>query len=104
MRNRIKRQIPILNISLKNGASYNQLCEVPELVKITTETTLEAINDAIKKNKKTTTLFEIANSEYTITLEKKQWVPSLEKALEYFTENENYDACINARDLLNKLK
>jgi protein-arginine kinase activator protein McsA len=40
---------------------------------------------------------------YYIELKKDQWKISLEKALEYYVEKEEYDRCIECRDLINKL-
>jgi hypothetical protein len=48
-------------------------------------------------------LFEVANSDYYLQLNKDKFKPSLETAIEYFVEKEEYDRCIECRDLINKL-
>ncbi len=55
------------------------------------------------KNKKSISLFEVANSEYYIELEKDKWKSSLENALEYYLEREEYNKCAECRDLINQL-
>ena len=38
-----------------------------------------------------------------VELEKNNWKPSLENALEYYIEREEYDKCVECRDLINQL-
>jgi hypothetical protein len=101
---RMRRKIPVLNVSLKEGATYDQLSEIPEMKTLVIETTKNAIIDGIKKNKKSITLFEIANTTYTIDLDKSQWVTSLEKMIDYYAEKEDYNACISIKDLIKQIK
>jgi hypothetical protein len=103
-KNGMKRKVPILRISIQNGASYKQLGEIPEVQNLVMETVISAVSEGVKKNKKSITLFEIADSEFTIELEKEKWVHSLEKAIEYYAGKEKYETCACARDLINKLK
>jgi hypothetical protein len=102
--NRMRRRIPILRISVLRGASYSQLCNIPEIKDLVMETVIDAVAESIQKKKKMATLFEIADSDYYIELGRDQWAMSLEKAIEYFIEKEDYDACACARDLINKIK
>jgi hypothetical protein len=101
---RMRRKIPILNVSLKDGATYDQLCEIPEMKILVMETTKAAITDGIKNNKKSITLFEIANTTYTIELDKSQWIKSLENIIGYYAEKEDYNACIDIKDLIKQIK
>jgi hypothetical protein len=102
-KNEMRRKIPILRIKMDIGADYSQITEVPEIRKIVMEETVYAIKEGIEKKKDSISLFEIYNTNYLIELSKKEWKSSLETALEYFLENEEYDRCAEARDLLNKL-
>jgi hypothetical protein len=45
----------------------------------------------------------VGNSEYTVELEKDKWQTSLESAIEYYAEKEEYDKCIECRDLITKI-
>jgi hypothetical protein len=67
------------------------------------EEVIVAIKDAIKRKKSSIELFEVANSDYYLQLNKDKFKPSLETAIEYFVEKEEYDRCIECRDLINKL-
>ena len=99
----MKRKIPVLRVSIEPGASYSQLKEVPEIQKVVLEEAVYAIKEGIEKNKPSISLFEVAYSDYYIELKKDKWKLTLEKALEYYIEREEYDKCAETRDLINKL-
>lgn len=100
---RMRRKIPVFRVSLPPGTSYDILIETPAIQQIVIEETLFAIKEGINKKKKSIVLFEVANSEYYIELKKEQWKPSLEHAMEYYVEKEEYNKCIECRELINKL-
>jgi len=100
---KMRRKIPVFRVSIDPGADYSQLLEIPEVKQVVLEETVYAIKDGIKKNKESISLFEVAHTDYYIELSKNKWKPSLEKALEYFLEKEEYDRCAEMRDLINKL-
>jgi len=67
------------------------------------EEVVYAIKDALKRKKSKIELFEVANSDYYLELKKDQFKSSLEAAIEYFVEKEEYDRCIECRDLMNSI-
>jgi len=99
MTKKAKRKVPVIKINIP----YDQFSEIPEVKQVVIEEVVYAIKEGINENKKKISLFEIAGSEYYIDLEKDQWKSSLEKAIEYFVEKEEYDNCIECRDLISKL-
>ena len=99
----MKRQIPVFRVNVQPGASYDQLHEIPEVKEVVIEEVIIAVKDAIRRKKSSIELFEVANSDYYLELKKDQFKTSLETALEYFVEKEEYDRCIECRDLINKL-
>jgi hypothetical protein len=103
VKRKMRRKIPVLRVSIEPGASYSQLREIPEIQKVVIEEAVYAIKEGIAKNKSSISLFEVAYSDYYIDLGKDKWKPTLEKALEYYIEREEYDKCAEARDLINKL-
>jgi hypothetical protein len=100
---KMRRKIPVFRVSLPPGVSYSILTETPEIIQIVIDETVVAIKEGINKNKKSISLFEVANSEYYIELKKDKWKSSLETALDYYAEREEYNKCIECRDLINKL-
>jgi hypothetical protein len=99
----MKRQIPVFRVNVQPGASYDQLHEIPEVKEVVIEEVIIAVKEAIRRKKSSIELFEVANSDYYLELKKDQFKTSLETALEYFVEKEEYDRCIECRDLINKL-
>lgn len=99
----MRRKIPVFRVQLSPGASYHMLTKVPEVVRVVIDETVFAIKEGLNKNKKSINLFEVANSDYYIELKKEKWKPSLEKALKYYIEKEEYTKCAECRDLINKL-
>ena len=101
--NRMRRKIPVFRVNMEKGASYSQLKDVPGIKEAVIEETVYAIKYGIEKNKTTIPLFEVAHSDYYIDLAKKEWKPTLEHAIEYYIEKEEYDRCAEVRDLIKKL-
>ena len=100
---KMRRKIPVLRISVEPGAKYTQLKEIPEVRKVVIEETIYAIKEGIENKKESISLFEVAYSNCYIQLDKSKWKPTLEKLLEYYVEKEEYDKCIETRDLISKL-
>ena len=99
----MKRKVPVFRVNARSGASYDKLVEVPGLKEVIIEETVIAIREGIKKKKKSTPIFEIAGSDCYLEIEKDKWKSSLENAIEYYVEREDYDKCIECRDLINQL-
>jgi hypothetical protein len=90
-------------VNAKPGASYDKLTEVPGLKEVIIEETVIAIKDGIKKKKKSISLFQIAGTTSYLELEKEKWQPTLENLLEHYVESEDYDRCIEIRDLIKQI-
>ena len=99
----MKRKVPVFRVNTKPGASYDVLAKVPGLKQVVIEETVLAIKEGIKKKKKSIPIFEIAGSDYYLEIEKDKWKSSLESAINYYVEHEDYDKCIECRDLISQL-
>jgi hypothetical protein len=99
----MRRKVPVFRVNAKPGASYEVLTEVPGLKEVVIEETVLAIKEGIRKKKKSTPIFEIAGSNCYLEIEKDKWKLSLENAIEYYVEREDYNKCIECRDLISKL-
>lgn len=97
------RKIPKFKAVLSEGESYEMILKIPELREVVIEETLFAIKEGINKKKKSTLLFELVDLNYYIELKKDNWRSSLENVLEFYVEREDYDKCVECRDLINKL-
>ena len=90
-----KRNIPkisfnnILQLELKKSEIYKSI--------------IEGINEAIKEKSDEMDLCEIKNTGSYIILSKENWVDTLESAMEFFIEEEEYEECSKIKKILKKL-
>lgn len=99
----MRRKIPVFRVSAEPGSDYSQLSKIPEVQQAIREEALYAIKYGVEKHKSSISLFEVADSNYYIELSKEKWKPTLEKIIEHYLEEEEYDKCAEARDLISKL-
>ena len=64
---------------------------------------IEGVSEAIKTNKKEIELCEVKNSNIYITVEKTKWKSSLDSALQFYIDIEEYEECSKIKDLIDKL-
>ena len=64
---------------------------------------IEGVSEAIKNNKKEIKLCEVKNSNLYITVEKTKWKSSLDSALQFYIDTEEYEECSKIKDLINQL-
>jgi hypothetical protein len=64
---------------------------------------IDGVSEAIKTNKKEIKLCEVKNSNLYITVEKPKWKKSLDSALQYYVDKEEYFQCSKIKDLIDKL-
>ena len=64
---------------------------------------IEGVSEAIKTDKKEIKLCEVKNSGVFITVEKPEWKKSLDSALQYYIDTEEYEKCSKIKKLIDKL-
>ena len=64
---------------------------------------IEGVSEAIKTDKKEIKLCEVKNSNIFITVEKQEWKNSLDSALQFYIDIEEYEQCSKIKNLLDKL-
>ena len=64
---------------------------------------IDGVSEAIKSNKKEIKLCEVKNSDIYITVEKPKWKKSLDSALQYYIDIEEYEECSKIKNLIDKL-
>ena len=88
----MKRRIPILSpstTSSKKPQVYRSL--------------VEGISEAINNNNNEVKLCEVKNSNTYITVEKPEWKISLDSALQFYENTEEYEECSKIKNLINRL-
>tara|TARA_R100001126_G_scaffold52963_1_gene29875 strand:- start:152 stop:421 length:270 start_codon:yes stop_codon:yes gene_type:complete len=64
---------------------------------------IDGVTEAIKENKKEIKLCEVKHSGIYITVEKTEWKKSLDSALQYYIDIEEYEECSKIKNLIDKL-
>ena len=64
---------------------------------------IDGVTEAIKENKEEIKLCEVKNSNIFITVEKTKWKTSLDSALQFYINKEEYEECSKIKDLIDKL-
>lgn len=65
--------------------------------------TYNSIKSAIANKKQEAHLFEINTSGTLVILEKDKWIPALESVIQYYADRDNFEMCIEIKELLQKL-
>jgi hypothetical protein len=97
------RQIPVFRLVLDRGVSYEDVQENAYVQEVVMKEVVNAIKDGISRKRRNISLFQINDSNYVIGLDKKQWKPSLQSALKFFEEKEEYDKCSEIVKMMNSL-
>ena len=64
---------------------------------------VDGVSEAIKTNKNEIKLCEVKNSNLYITVEKQEWKKSLDSALQFYIDIEEYEKCSKIKKLIDKL-
>ena len=64
---------------------------------------VDGVTEAIKTDKEEIKLCEVKNSNTYITVEKPEWKDSLDSALQFYINKEEYEQCSKIKDLIDKL-
>ena len=64
---------------------------------------VDGVTEAIKTDKKEIKLCEVKNSGVFITVEKPEWKDSLDSALQFYINKEEYEECSKIQELIDKL-
>ena len=64
---------------------------------------VDGVTEAIKKDKELIKLCEVKNSNTYITVEKPEWKSSLDSALQYYIDKEEYEQCSKIKSLIDML-
>ena len=64
---------------------------------------VEGVSEAIKSNKKEIKICEVKNTNVYVTVEKQNWKSSLDSALQFYIDKEEYEECSIIKNLIDKL-
>ena len=87
------RRIPILTFNEELSSKKTQVYK----------SLIEGVSEAIKTKKTEIKICEVKNSNIYITVEKPEWKDSLDSALQYYVNKEEYEQCSKIKNLIDKL-
>jgi len=88
------RKIPIISLE-----DFEAKAKKPTMMR----SLVSNIADGIKDNLESVNIAEIKNHDLIISVSKDEWKPGLEKAMEYYIENEQYEVCSKIKKLIKRL-
>lgn len=98
-----KRIPPLFKLTMKTGAKIELIYNHPKIKKVVLDELIKAIKEGILCKSKSVNLFQVADSEFVIEIERENWKKSLSRALSYFTDEEDYTKCIEIREMIKEL-
>lgn len=100
-----KRKIPTFKIDFSgsNQEGFEMIINSRDVQQAVLGELVLAISDSILNNKKEAYIFNISGTDCGIALKQNEWKGPLDKALDFFSKEENYDMCIKCRDLIKQL-
>lgn len=99
-----KRIVPILNYHVRDFQEYDSLASMKETKTLVFKNLLEAVKQSLISKKDTADIF-LLNTEICVVLDKSKWKPSLENAIDFFSQEgiEDYEICKACKEIINKL-
>lgn len=100
----LNSKVPNLVITPLQGISVEELLDYEPILNLVRDETPKSIERAIAANKHTATILEINNSGYCVEIPYKFWRNALTACLEYYTDSEDFEKCIEVKQTLDKLE
>jgi len=99
----LSNKVPNLVITPLKGISVEELMEYEPILDLVRKETPRGIQRAIESNKQDATIMEVNNSGYCIEIPYKFWKNALNACMEYYTDEEDFEKCIEIKEVLSKL-
>jgi len=96
------RTIPKMMVDLDQISSADLVDSIQFQESVFYET-YNSIKNAIANKKQEAHIFEINSSGTLIILEKDKWIPALESVIKFHADKDNFEMCIEIKELQNKL-
>ena len=98
-------QKKITNIEIVYGDKEDlvKLASKEQFVKFVLEDSLVSITRAINENLEKVELFNILNMSLIVELDKSKYKSVLQRIINYYVQDEDYDKCAEIQSLINKL-
>jgi len=98
-------QKKITNIEIVYGDKEDlvELASKEQFIQFILEDSLASITRAIEENLEKVELFNILNMSLIVELDKSKYKTVLQRIIDYYIQDEDYDKCAEIQSLINKL-
>lgn len=97
------KTLPAVPFDIDTHRDYSFLIQEPDIKKYTFDRATDAIFLGIAQKKKVVNLFKIPGKNETIVQERPSWKETLENALQFYAGIEDYNKCIECREMIKSL-
>lgn len=97
-----KRTVPFLNYTVRDFSDYNEISLMPETQKIVFDNLIDAVSFSIQKKKEYAEIFKVSEDS-SVSLNKENWAPAIEKAIDFYAELEDYEKCKQCKDIIKSI-
>ena len=98
-----KKKIPFIKYSATKLEDYEVLTSLSETKKKVFDRLVESISEGVSSKKNSVDIFRIYDSDTVLNLGKDSWKRSLERAIDFYVEQEDYSKCKICKDLIDKI-
>ncbi len=98
-----QKQLPLLSYDIACLEDYDEITNHPEIRKSVYGHLVSAVEYGILAGKPRVDLFRIHNTDTVITLDKDKWKHTINKAIRFYTDMEEYEKCLDCQELLSRL-
>lgn len=98
-----KKEVTNIELIYENKKDLISLASKEEFVNFILEDSLKTITKAINENLEKVELFNIFNLSLIVELDKSKYRSVLERIIEYYIQDEDYDRCVEIQSLISKL-
>lgn len=103
MKTKQTRKVPVVSFHIPPLVPSSEVAKSDSFKLAVFTETLNGIKDAVNKKRTVATLFSIKGSDINIELKKSEWKNALQECIEYYSEQEKYEKCIEIKQLIDTL-
>jgi hypothetical protein len=98
-----KKGIINLQISYNDKEDLEAISNNEDFIAFALQQSLDVVLQAIEDDKPKVELFNIVNLSLIVEIDSTQYIPTLKKIQEHYSQLEDFDKCIEIQDVISKL-
>jgi hypothetical protein len=106
---KLKRAVPNLYLTVSKVEDYNKFTATDQAQAFMFGVVIDTIKHGITENKPAVDIFQLpgsikSKSNTRISLHKKEWKPTLKRAIKFYSKLKQYEKCIDCQQLINTIQ